>query len=132
MSKAEARYREALERLKNNKPEVLTKGAYTINNDTVAQEAGKETRGAIKKSRFKGLVDDIKEAEKGRLAAQGITPPKESEVKARKHKTALEELKDKYEAALNREVNLVIALRKVTKENAELKANAKVITIKRD
>lgn len=42
-------YYAALERLKVNKPTIITKGS-AINNDTVALEAGRK-RGSIKKSR---------------------------------------------------------------------------------
>ena len=57
-------YYAALERLKANKPTILTKGS-AINNDTVALEAGRK-RGSIKKSRHAALVEAIE------LAAQEV------------------------------------------------------------
>ena len=53
-------YYAALERLKTNKPTLLTKNS-AINNDTVALEAGRK-RGSIKKSRHAALVQAIEQA----------------------------------------------------------------------
>lgn len=60
MSKALKNFYDALQRLVDGKPKVIT-GAYSINNDTVALEAGRK-RGTIKKSRpelFELIVDIV-------------------------------------------------------------------------
>ena len=63
MSKAVKNFYNALQRLIDGKPNIIT-GMYSINNDTVALEAGRK-RGAIKKSRpeLAELIIDIMEAE---------------------------------------------------------------------
>ena len=63
MSKTLKNFYDALQRLIDEKPKVIT-GTYSINNDTVALEAGRK-RGAIKKSRpeLAELLEDIVKAE---------------------------------------------------------------------
>lgn len=63
MSKAIKNFTDALQRLIDGKPNVI-KSKYSINNDTVALEAGRK-RGAIKKSRpeLATLIISIAEAE---------------------------------------------------------------------
>lgn len=63
MSKTLKNFYDALQRLIDGKPKVIT-GVYSINNDTVALEAGRK-RGAIKKSRpeLAELLEDIVKAE---------------------------------------------------------------------
>ena len=51
-------YREAFERLKLNKPQLLTKGTPVTQNN-VAKEAGSDPS-ALKKSRFPSLIAEIK------------------------------------------------------------------------
>jgi hypothetical protein len=54
-------YKAALERLKNGKPENVPKGS-AINNDTVAQEAGR-SRGSIRnRPGWESLIEEIKQA----------------------------------------------------------------------
>ena len=64
-------YYAALERLKTNKPTLLTKNS-AINNDTVALEAGRK-RGSIKKSRHAALVQVIEQA--AQEAGQNVLSP---------------------------------------------------------
>jgi len=119
---AEDRYRQALQRLISNRPNRLARSSFTINNDTVAIEAGKK-RGAIKVARFKDLTDDIEEAEKKRLKKHGGEPQAQAKAKTKQAKDEKQELEDKYQKALNREVNLILKIQTLTDQINELKSN---------
>lgn len=111
-----AEYHDALERLINNSPIRVPRGSK-ISKDTVALEAGRG-RGTIKKSRpqFFDLIDAIERA----VAKQNSVS--EDKIAMRDEVRIYREL---YEAALVREVSLLVEL---TNVRAELvKAKAKVI-----
>lgn len=95
-------YYAALERLKANKLTVLPKGS-TINNDTVALEAGRK-RGSIKKSRHAALVEAIELA--AQQAGQNVPSPAQQIEKAKNKtkevKTDYEQLKEDYEKLLKK------------------------------
>lgn len=95
-------YYAALERLKANKPTVLPKGS-TINNDTVALEAGRK-RGSIKKSRHAALVEAIEQA--AQQAGQNVLSPIQQVEKAKSKtkavKTNYEQLQEDYEILLGK------------------------------
>ena len=55
---AEARFRQAFERLKAGEPKVLGRGA-PVSQNNVAREAGCSDPGALKKNRFPDLVKEI-------------------------------------------------------------------------
>ena len=57
MSKAELKFREAFERLKTGKPDILPKGT-TLSQNNVAKEAGVDPS-ALRRARFPELVADI-------------------------------------------------------------------------
>jgi len=113
-------YYSALERLKNNKPEILHRNAFSINNDTVALEAGRK-RGSIKASRYPELIEAIKKSEVLR-GKSGFSVTERHKAKAEKEKNAHKDLELKYQASLNREVMLVEQLRKLEKEVIKLKS----------
>jgi len=116
-------YRAALQRLIENSPKILPKGS-SINNDTVALEAGRK-RGSIKKSRAEHaeLILDIKAA---------ALNPKETNnepnsLKAEKQKilknAAIEQrdnFREKYEQALTKIVSLEYENFYLKKQLAEL------------
>ena len=107
-------YYAALERLKANKPTILTKGS-AINNDTVALEAGRK-RGSIKKSRHTALVEAIELA--AQEVGQNILSPTQQVEKAKSKtkavKTDFEQLRDDYEKLLEKCSSLLL-------ENFELR-----------
>lgn len=107
-------YYAALERLKANKPEVLPKGS-TINNDTVALEAGRK-RGSIKKSRHAALIDTIEQA--AQQVGQNVLSPaqriEQAKTKTKAVKSAYEQLEEDYEKLLERVNSLLL-------ENFELR-----------
>ena len=103
-------YRDALERLINNKPIRLNKGC-SINNDTVALEAGRK-RGSIKKSRavFSELIEAIQEANKARGAKKA-----DSEVRLKSERKAKKYARELFHNSLNRELMLIERLAKLEK-----------------
>ena len=107
-------YYAALERLKANRPTILSKGS-AINNDTVALEAGRK-RGSIKKSRHAALVDAIELA--AQQAGQNVLSPTQQVEKAKSKikavKTDYEQLKEDYEKLLEKVNSLLL-------ENFELR-----------
>ncbi len=107
-------YYAALERLKVNKPSILPKGS-TINNDTVALEAGRK-RGSIKKSRYAALVEAIELA--AQAAGQNVLSPaqriKQAKSKTKAVKSDYEQLKEDYEKLLEKCNSLLL-------ENFELR-----------
>ncbi len=108
-------YENALQRLMDNKP-IHISNNFTINNDTVALEAGRK-RGSIKKSRdiFTNLIKKIDAAANIRKF-----PKKEYEAKILKFKTKSKEYQKLYEDTLNRELMLI---EKVSILEKELKRN---------
>ncbi len=107
-------YYAALERLKVNKPTIITKGS-AINNDTVALEAGRK-RGSIKKSRHAALVQAIELA--AQQEGQNVLSPTQQIEKAKSKTKAVrsdhEQLQDDYEKLLEKCNSLLL-------ENFELK-----------
>lgn len=107
-------YYAALQRLKDNKPTVLLKGS-SINNDTVALEAGRK-RGSIKKSRHAALIEAIEQA--AQAAGQNVLSPAQ-QIEQAKNKTKVvksdyEQLREDYEKLLEKINSLLL-------ENFELK-----------
>ena len=107
-------YYAALERLKANKPTILTKKS-AINNDTVALEAGRK-RGSIKKSRHAALVQAIEQA--AQQAGQNVLSPtqqiEQAKSKTKAVKSDYEQLQESYEILLEKCTSLLI-------ENFELR-----------
>ncbi|CAD9195815.1 hypothetical protein [Acinetobacter bohemicus] len=107
-------YYAALERLKTNKPTLLTKNS-AINNDTVALEAGRK-RGSIKKSRHAALVQAIEQA--AQEAGQNVLSPtqqiEQAKSKTKAVKTNYEQLQEDYEKLLEKCNSLLL-------ENFELR-----------
>mgnify|MGYP000226988576 CR=1 FL=1 len=124
-------YYRALERLSTNKPKILSKGAYKINKDTVALEAGRK-RGAIKPSRsqFEGLISKIEEVAE-QYNNKDVNKLKKAEALAARFKSERDEFRADYHAALNREMMLVKRLGDLEKQINQLEAVQKVIHIKK-
>lgn len=124
-------YYNALERLRTNKPEILAKGTYKINNDSVVLEAGNK-RGAIKKSRieFEELITEIK-----KVALiynnKDLDKLKKAEALAARYKLERDDFQSDYHAALNREMMLVRRLGDLEKQVIQLEAEQKVVHIRR-
>lgn len=104
MSRMLKNFTDALQRLKNGNTNVI-KGNYSINNDTVALEAGRK-RGTIKKSRpeLATLIIEIAEAEAirtGQKSDADTQSPVDSKLKQSLEKIIeleqeLADIKDKY------------------------------------
>jgi hypothetical protein len=123
-------YYSALERLRTNKPQVLTKGAYKINYNTVALEAGRG-EGSIKRSRkqFKDLRDEIDDVG-NEFNNKALNKLKKAEALAARYKSESDEFREHYYAALNREVMLVRRVSDLEKHVNQLEAEQKVIHIR--
>lgn len=110
-----AEYHDALERLIKNSPIRVPRGSK-ISKDTVALEAGRG-RGTIKKSRsqFFDLIDAIERAAamQNSVSEDKIAMRDEARI-----------YRDLYEAALVREVSLLVELTDVRAELANAKAKA--------
>lgn len=104
-------YWSALERLQKGNPSRLKKG-YSINNDSVALEAGRK-RGSIKKSRegFQELIDAIKAASINLSDEKNI-----SNHQLIKQKNKTNYYKDLYEQSVNRELMLLCRLEELETE----------------
>jgi len=96
-------YFEALTRLLNKKPEIISDLSYKINLDTVAIEAGRK-RGSIKSGResFQLLISEVEKA-----AVIYEEKNKQKRNNSEKYKKKYTELKKKYEDCLNREAILI-------------------------
>jgi hypothetical protein len=123
-------YYNALERLKANKPEILLKGSYKINKDTVAMEAGRG-RGSIKPSReqFTDLINKIDEVGSA-YNNKALDKLKKAEALATRYKVERDNFQSNYHAALNREMMLVRRLGDLEKQINQLEAERKVVHIK--
>lgn len=108
-------YFEALERLKNNIPNIVSKGAK-ITNDAVALEAGRK-KGSIKKSRavFSDLILAIDEA--SIQQSKSLNKPEE---KLEKAKDDIAYYKKAWEESLAREVSLLNEVYELKKQLAHL------------
>lgn len=108
-------YFEALERLKNGRPEKIPKGSK-ITNDAVSLEAGRN-KGSIKRSRpaFADLIQAIDEA------AQSQAKPKNGlKERAYAEKEKSERYKVLWEEAIAREVSLLHELLELKQRLAKL------------
>ena len=120
-------YRNALARLRRDKPENVPKGTK-ITNDSVSLEAGRK-KGTIKRSRpiFKDLIDEINAA-----AAEQLKPEDAQKARIDQLKAEVSKYRTLWEEALTREVSLVKQLwderQEWSKKEAEL-TGEKVVTI---
>lgn len=107
-------YFDALERLKNNSPITVPKNSK-INNDTVALEAGRK-RGSIKKSReiFIELIEAIKE-----VTDEKNLQSNKLKSKIIKLKNSVENHKEMYEKALNRELMYLERINELEKKSKQ-------------
>ena len=116
----ESKYEAALKRLVSKTPKILSIGAYNINNDSVAIEAGSK-RGAIKKSRYPELILAIRLASEA-WDKSNISPVNKEKAQKEKAKSAYEILKERFEASLKREQELALRLEDLEKEIITLKS----------
>lgn len=122
-------YYQALNRLREGNPVKVPKGSK-ISVTSVAIEAGR-TPGSIKKNRpiFDALIREIKirAREQQEQSKPGAMQVQQAKDKATKASAKASDYKIKYEAALARELMLLIAWDEATKE---LRKVAKVVSIK--
>lgn len=133
MGKAERRFREAMDRLKAGRPQLLPKGTKVSQNN-VAREAGVDPS-ALRRSRFPTLVADIQEwveahhgSDEHRSPRQRILAAKSATKDVRKR---LEELKQRNDVAVARIILLEERLVELTIENERLKALLPATNVRR-
>ena len=123
-SRAETAFREAFERLKIGKTNILPKGSRVTQNN-VAREAGLDPS-ALKKARFPTLIEDIKSwiLHHG---SQQSRPPSKSIYTQRNHNRTLREqvesLKKQRDNALARLVDADSRILALTMENKRLQSS---------
>jgi len=115
MSSSTIDYWDALERLKCNRPQRISPGAK-ITNDAVSLEAGRG-KGSIKKSRavFASLIKAIDEAAAAQADVENI-----DQVRLDKAKVSATNYRKEWEAAVSREVSLVLEVFSLKKQLADL------------
>lgn len=115
MAKTLEKYYQALERLKTGRPIILPKG-QKITYDAVCIEAGMG-KGSIKKSRpvFAALIAAIDEQKINQTG-----PAKDANLKLLHAKAAAKDYRERYEAALGREVSLLREVYKLRKDLSRL------------
>lgn len=108
-------YWDALERLKCNRPQRISPKAK-ITNDAVSLEAGRG-KGSIKKSRagFASLIRAIDEAAAAQADVENI-----DQVRLDKAKTSATNYRKDWEAAVSRELSLVLEVFALKKQLADL------------
>jgi gas vesicle protein len=120
--KAEARFREAYERLKAGTPIVLEAGSEATQNNT-AREAGKHPS-ALRRERFPDLVDEIQAYNKAKSSRQ----PSTTEDGTSRLKETIAELTAKQQLEASRVLSLLLELNDVKKELRDVSARANKIT----
>lgn len=116
-------YYAALERLLENRPEILVVGNYKINQDAVCLEAG-VGKGSIKPSRgeaFKELVSDIRKA----AVIYKIPETKLQKLNRllNKKKIQIDKLEKVYFEALNRELILIDKVKELENRVSKLEGD---------
>jgi hypothetical protein len=118
---AEARFREAYERLKAGTPRVLEAGSEATQNNT-AREAGKHPS-ALRRERFPELVDEIQAYNKGKNSGE----PSTKEDGAARLKGTITELTIKQQLEASRVLSLLLELSDARKEVRD--ASARVTNV---
>ena len=124
MSRAEQKFRQAFERLKAGKPQLLPKGSKLSQNN-VAKEAGVDPS-ALRRSRFPVLVaeiqawlDEHKEDQKLKSPRQMMLAKRSQNLNLRERIEALEKQRDD---ALSRLIDIQARILELTLENDRLRA----------
>lgn len=124
ISKAELKFREAFERLKAGKPDILPKGT-ALSQNNVAKEAGVDPS-ALRRARFPNLVDDIQSWIEAHKDEKPQKTPRQMILAQRSRSR---DLKEKYKAlemqrdkALGQLLDAQACILELTLENQQLRA----------
>lgn len=125
MSKAIKNFYDALQRLIDGKPKIII-GSYSINNDTVAIEAGRQ-RGAIKKSRpeLAELLVAIAKAEEMRTGRSGSGSMNVYEVRLQAAQKKIETLEAELQEVNDKYKKQLVQLNTLSFRNYELQRKIK-------
>jgi hypothetical protein len=132
MSKAELKFREAFDRLKYDKPDVLPKGTKLSQNN-VAKEAGVDPS-ALRRSRFPLLVEEIQAWLEEHKEQQLQTSPRQmmlaQRTRNRNMRERLDALERQRDDALSRLVDAHARIVELTLENQRLRLRLPSIEVK--
>ncbi|RBH49257.1 hypothetical protein C3F00_035675 [Pseudomonas sp. MWU13-2860] len=123
MGRAEKAFREAFERLKQGKPELLPKGTLVSQNN-VAKEAGC-VPSALRKARFPSLIAEIQLWIEENKFDPPLSPRQKILAQRRRNrslKESIEVLQDELDQALTLLVEADMKILELIQENADLKA----------
>ena len=133
MGRAERRFRDAMERRKAGRPQLLPKGSKVTQNN-VAREAGVDPS-ALRRSRFPALVADIQRWVEAHHGSDEQQSPRQRSLAAkaatRDVRKRLEEFKQRHDLAVARVILLEERLVELTLENERLKALQPATNVRR-
>ncbi|RDL42577.1 hypothetical protein DN730_18945 [Marinomonas piezotolerans] len=124
ISKAELKFRDAFERLKQGKPDILPKGTLLSQNN-VAKEAGVDPS-ALRRARFPELVAEIQEWIEAHKDEKATKSPRQMMLAQRSRNRDLKEkyksLEEQRDKALSQLLDAQARILELTLENQRLRA----------
>jgi hypothetical protein len=124
VSKAELKFREAFERLKQGKPDILPKGT-PLSQNNVAKEAGVDPS-ALRRARFPELVSEIQEWIETHKDEKSIKTPRQMMLAQRSKNRDLKEkyqsLEEQRDKALSQLLDAQARIPELTLENQSLRS----------
>jgi len=124
ISKAELKFREAFERLKSGKPNLIQKGK-PISQNNVAKEAGVDPS-ALRRTRFPELVEEIQEWITNNKDKQSQKSPRQMILAQRSRNRSLKEknkaMEEQRDNALNNLLDAQLHILELTRKYERLKA----------
>lgn len=124
VSKAELKFRDAFERLKLGKPDILAKGT-PLSQNNVAKEAGVDPS-ALRRARFPELVAEIQEWIEEHKDEQSTKSPRQMMLAQRSRNRDLKEkyssLEEQRDKALSQLLDAQACILELTLENQRLRA----------
>jgi len=124
ISKAELKFREAFERLKLGKPDILPKGTQLSQNN-VAKEAGVDPS-ALRRARFPELVSEIQDWVEANKDDQAQKSPRQMMLAQRSRNRGLKEknnaLEEQRDIAMSKLLDAQARILELTLENQRLRA----------
>lgn len=132
VSKAELKFREAFERLKAGKPDILPKGT-PLSQNNVAKEAGVDPS-ALRRTRFPELVSEIQDWVEAHKDNQAHKSPRQMMLAQRSRNRSLKEKNNAFEEqrdiAMGKLLDAQARIVELTLENQRLKAQLPVSNVR--
>lgn len=132
ISKAELKFRDAFERLKQGKPDILPKGT-PLSQNNVAKEAGVDPS-ALRRTRFPELVSEIQDWVEANKDDQGQKSPRQMMLAQRSRNRDLKEkyksLEEQRDKALSQLLDAQACILELTLENQRFRAQLPVSKVR--